>query len=138
MLQRRAPAIGERDAATSFDTLLADPRGLTGQGTFIAALIPLALAALFYHFLVRGGSGNYAMLVLLFPAIVLHARRLHDMGRTGWPLLIPAIPVAAGIWFHMYDKGQSAERPVIYVALAISALFTLWGLVGKSAATPAR
>jgi uncharacterized membrane protein YhaH (DUF805 family) len=132
MLERWALAIGE-DTASNFDTLLADPRGRTAQGAFIGALVPLGLVAAFYHYLVFGGSGQYAMLVLLFPAIVLHARRLRDMGQTPWLLLIPAIPTAAGIWFHMYNKGQDIERPVIWVALAISALVTLWGLVGKSA-----
>jgi uncharacterized membrane protein YhaH (DUF805 family) len=134
MLVRYAATVGEEDEAT-YESRFVDPRGRTGQGDFIRTLIPLGMAAAFYHFLIRGGSGNYAMLVLLLPAIVLHARRLHDMGKTAWLLLIPAIPTAAGIWFHMYDKGQSAELPVIYAALAISALFTLWGLAGKSAAT---
>ncbi|MBO9582099.1 MAG: DUF805 domain-containing protein [Sphingobium sp.] len=132
MLQRWALALGE-DMASNYDTLLADPRGRTGQSAFIGALIPLALVAAFYHRFVLGGSGDYAMLVLLYPAICLHARRLHDMGRTAWLLIIPAIPTAAGIWFHMYDKGQHIETPVIRVALGVSALFTLWGLVGKSA-----
>ncbi|MBO9670890.1 MAG: DUF805 domain-containing protein [Sphingobium sp.] len=132
MLERWALALGE-DTASNYDTLLADPRGRTGQSAFIGALIPLALVAAFYHRFVLGGSGNYAMLVLLYPAICLHARRLHDMGRTAWLLVIPAIPTAAGIWFHMYDKGQDLEWPVISVALGVSALFTLWGLVGKSA-----
>lgn len=134
MLERWALAIGE-DTASNYDSLLADPRGRTAPGAFIGALIPLALVAAFYHWLVFGGSGQYAMLVLLYPAICLHARRLRDMGRTPWLLLIPAIPTAAGIWFHMYVKGQDIETPAIWVALGVSALFTLWGLVGKSAGT---
>jgi len=138
MLVRHAPTVGE-EADSTYESRFVDPRGRTGQGDFLRALIPLGLAAAFYHLLIRGGSGEYAMLVLLFPAIVLHARRMHDMGRTAWLLLIPAVPIAAGIWFHMYDKGQSLELPAIYVALAVSALFTLWGLAGKSAAPqPAR
>lgn len=118
----------------TYETLFVNPTGCTDRRDFVRALIPLALVAAFYHWLVFGGSGDYAMLVLLFPAIVVHARRLHDMGRTAWLLLIPAIPTAAGIWFHMYDKGQGAERPVIWIALAIGALFTIWGLVGRSEA----
>lgn len=132
MLQRWALALGE-DTASNYDTLLADPRGRTGQSAFIGALIPLALVAAFYHQFVLGGSGNYAMLVLLYPAICLYARRLHDMGKTAWLLVIPAIPTAAGIWFHMYDKGQDIEFPIVSLALGVSALFTLWGLLGKTA-----
>lgn len=136
MLVRDALTVGE-EAGTTYESRFVDPRDRTGQGDFLRALIPLGMAAAFYHLLIRGGSGEYAMLVLLFPAIILHARRLHDMGRTAWLLLIPGAPIAAGIWFHMYDKGQAAELPAIWVALAVSALFTLWGLAGKSAATHA-
>lgn len=135
MLERWALAFGE-DTASNYDTLLADPRGRTGQKAFIGALIPLALVAIFYHRFVFGGSGQYAMLVLLYPAIVLHARRLHDMGRTAWLLIIPAIPVAVAIWFHMYVKGQDIEQPAIWVALGVSALFALWALAGKSEGPP--
>jgi len=133
MLVRHARTIGEEEGG-NYENRFVDPRGRTGQRDFILALIPLALVAAFYHWLVRGGSGDYAMLVLLFPAIMLHARRLHDMGKTGWLLLIPAIPTAAGIWFHMYDKGQGAEPAVIGFALGLSGVFICWGLVGKSKA----
>jgi len=137
MLQRWALALGE-DTASNYDTLLADPRGRTGQSAFIGALIPLALVAAFYHRFVLGGSGYYAMLVLLYPAICLHARRLHDMGKTAWLLVIPALPTAAGIWFHMYAKGQDIELPIVSLALGVSALFTLWALVGKAEGTAVR
>lgn len=136
MLDRWALALGE-DTASNYDTLLADPRGRTGQTAFIGALIPLALVAAFYHRFVLGGSGAYAMLMLLYPAVCLYARRLHDMGRTAWLLVIPGLPTAAGIWFHMYAKGQDIETPVIWVAAGVSTLFTLWGLVGKSAGAQA-
>ncbi|MBO9575030.1 MAG: DUF805 domain-containing protein [Sphingobium sp.] len=130
MLKRHALTAGESDGA-DYRSLFVDPRGRIARGPFIAALIPLALVALFYHFIVFGRSGQWAMIVLLFPAIVIHARRLHDMGKTAWLLLIAAIPIAAGIWLHMFAPPSDLKRPVIFAALALSALFTLWGLLGK-------
>ncbi len=126
------------EGETRFETRFVYPAGRTARGDFVLALVPLGLAAIFYHLLVRGGSGDYAMLIQLYPAIVVHARRLQDMGRPAWLLLVPAVPVAAAIWLHMYDKGQSIEGPVIWAALGVSALFTLWGLAGKAAPAPAR
>ena len=131
MLVRHAVAAGET-TASCYEALFVDPRGGTARAAFIAALIPLALAAAFYHWLVFGGSGTYAMLMLLFPAIVLHARRLHDMGWSARPLLIPAVPAAAAIWLHMVQRSTGIERPAIPTALAVCAAVVLWGLIGKS------
>lgn len=129
MLKRHALTAGESEGA-DYQSLFVDPRGRTARAPFIAALIPLALVALFYHYLVFGRSGQWAMITLLFPAIVIHARRLHDMGKTAWLLLIPAAPVAAGIWLHMFAQEPAMKSIVILIALAVSGLFTLWGLVG--------
>ena len=39
----------------------------------------------------------YALAVLL-PGIAVSVRRLHDLGKSGWLLLIVLIPVIGGIW----------------------------------------
>lgn len=136
VLERRATAFGEQDGlqGAHYEALFVQAGGRTAQGPFAAALVPLAAAALFYHVLIWGKPGEWAMLVLLFPAIVIHARRLHDMGWRAWPLLVPAVPVAGAIWYHMFAPGAAAERPAVWAALAVSAAFTLWCLIGKSKA----
>jgi len=132
LLGRQAIALGE--ASGRYEALFVDASGRSSRMAFISALVPLVLAAAFYHYWVFGLPGMWAMLVMLFPAVVLHARRLHDMGRSAWLLLVPGIPVAAAIWFHMFDRGNAQERLVILVALAVSAAVTLWGLIGKGQA----
>lgn len=42
-------------------------------------------------------SGIYALVVLI-PGIAVSVRRLHDVGKSGWMLLIGLIPVIGIIW----------------------------------------
>ena len=74
----------------TFESLFVNPNGRTSRRQFIAALITLLAVVVFYAFLVGGRTGQWCLLVLLFPAVILHARRLHDMGHTAWLLLAPA------------------------------------------------
>ena len=79
----------------NFDTLFVYPSGRTARNQFIGALITLLVAFGFYYFLVPGRNSQWVQLVFLYPAIVLLARRLHDMGRAAWPLIVPAALVVA-------------------------------------------
>lgn len=38
------------------------------------------------------------MLAVLLPSIAVSIRRLHDLGKSGWFILISLIPFAGGIW----------------------------------------
>ena len=85
-LQPSALTIGESGRAMTWNTLFVDHKGRTSREHFMAALIPLAFVVWFYT---RSGPDQYGLwgvIVLLFPAVVLHARRLHDMGHSGWLL----------------------------------------------------
>ena len=42
-------------------------------------------------------SGLYALAVLI-PGIAVAVRRLHDVGKSGWMLLIALIPIVGAIW----------------------------------------
>ena len=65
----------------SFETLYANPMGRSSKGAYAGALVVLLLAAGFYYFLVHAGrNGQWVLITLLYPAFVLHARRLHDIG----------------------------------------------------------
>jgi uncharacterized membrane protein YhaH (DUF805 family) len=115
----------------NFDTLFVNPAGRTARGQFIGALITLLAAFAFYYFLVPGRNSQWVQLVLLFPAIVLHARRLHDMGRAAWPLLAPAALIVATAWLHLFIPGSEAKGIVALAAFIVSAGFVVWGLIGK-------
>lgn len=38
------------------------------------------------------------MLVVLIPGLAVSARRLHDVGKSGWFMLIAIIPIVGAIW----------------------------------------
>ena len=118
----------------NFDTLFVNPAGRTARAEFIGALITLLTAFAFYYFLVPGRNSQWVQLVLLFPAVVLHARRLHDMGRAAWPLLVPAALIVAMAWIYLFVPGAEAKGTVRVAAIVVSAGFIVWGLIGKGQA----
>ena len=135
-LQARALTLGESGTAMIWDTLFVNAKGRTSRDHFIGALIPLALVVWFYA---RSGPNLYApwdLIVLLFPAVVLHARRLHDMGHSGWLLLAPAVLTVAAmaIWARLVSLGAQLDVAVPLAALVVFVAFALWGCVGKSQA----
>jgi uncharacterized membrane protein YhaH (DUF805 family) len=120
----------------TFDSLFANPNGRTSRAEFIPALLTLLAVVAFYAFLVRGRTGQWSLAVLIFPAMMLHARRLHDMGHTAWLLLAPAILMATtfAIWLDLVSLGTQLDAAVPLVALAVSAGFALWGCMGSAQA----
>jgi uncharacterized membrane protein YhaH (DUF805 family) len=117
----------------TFESLFVNPNGRTARGQFIAALITLLAVVVFYAFLVTGRTAQWCLLVLMFPAVVLHARRLHDMGHSAWLLLAPGgLMVAAfGIWLQIFSLGVRLDAAVPMIALAVSAGFALWACIGR-------
>jgi len=115
----------------SYETLFANPSGRTSRGDFIGALIPLLAAAALYFFLVKGRNGEWVLATLLFPAAVLHARRLHDMGHTAWLLVIPGALDIAVVWLRMGSLQLALQPTVMWAALAVSVAFIVWGSTGK-------
>ena len=136
-LQRAPLTLGESDHRASWNTLYVHASGRTSRGHFLAGLIPLALAVLWYAY--KGPAIDYAswgVLVLLYPAVVLHVRRLHDMGRTGWLMLVPAVltVLAMGIWANRISLGTQLDVAVPLAALVVFIGFALWGCVGRGKA----
>ena len=133
-LQRAPLTLGESDRHAAWNTLFVQPKGRTARGHFMIALLPLALAVLWYAY--KGPAIDYAswgVLVLLYPAVVLHVRRLHDMGRTGWFMLVPAVlaVVAMGIWAQRISLGTQLDVAVPVVALVVFVGFALWGCIQR-------
>jgi uncharacterized membrane protein YhaH (DUF805 family) len=133
-LQRAPRTLGELDRHAYWNTLFVQHKGRTSRGSFLAALLPLALAALWY--LYKGPAVDYAswgVLVLVYPATILHVRRLHDMGRSGWLVLLPAVltVVAMGIWAHRISLGAQFDGTVPLVALVVVVGFAVWGGIAR-------
>jgi uncharacterized membrane protein YhaH (DUF805 family) len=136
-LQRHALTFGESPArGRSFDFLFVNPGGRTPRSQFVPALVAFLAVAAFYAFLVKGVTAHWCMLMLVFPGLILHARRLHDMGHGGWPLLIPAVLtiLAFAVWLRIASFGASFDAALPVAALAVCAGFALWGCVGNSQA----
>lgn len=119
-----------------FESLFVNPKGRTSRRHFVPALLTLVLVVLFYAFLVKGRTAQFCMLVLLFPAVMLHARRLHDMGHSAWLLLFPAALVVAmfAIRLGYLSLGPSIDSAALPGTLAVGAAFALWGCIGGSQA----
>jgi uncharacterized membrane protein YhaH (DUF805 family) len=119
----------------NFDSVFASPLGRTSRGAFIGGLIVLLLAVAFYVELVHAGrNGEWVLVTLLFPAFVLHARRLHDMGNSAWLLVAPLGLTLMATWLHMYVAKSPYETPLFGSALVVGAAFTVWCLIGKGKA----
>ncbi len=116
----------------NYETLFVNPMGRTARGRYVGAMIPLLAAVAFYYFLVKGVNGQWCLTVLLIPAMVLNARRLNDMGKTGLLVLIPAALLALASWLTLFNPGASYKTGVYVAAVVLAAAFAAWGLLGKS------
>jgi uncharacterized membrane protein YhaH (DUF805 family) len=137
MLQRAPLTLGESEQHTSFNALFVQPGGRTARRHFAWALLPLLVATLWY--VNKGPAVNYAawgILTLLYPAVVLHVRRLHDMGRSGWLMLVPTVLtlVAMGIWANRIDLGAPLNSIVPMAAGIVFAAFAVWGCIDRGKA----
>jgi uncharacterized membrane protein YhaH (DUF805 family) len=130
-LQEHAITVGE-DPIVRFERLFVDSNGRTPRGRFIGALMVLLAAVAFYYFLVGGRTAQWCLLVLLFPGIVLHARRMHDMARSPWLLAPPALLLLAAfiIWLKLRSFGTSLDTILPVVALTTVGAVALWGCIG--------
>ena len=118
----------------TFEQLFVDPRGRTSRGAFLPALLVIIAVVLFYALLARGRTGQFCLLVLVYPAAVLHARRLHDMGRSSW-LLAPALALlllSFAIWLKYLDLGEPINAALPAAALSLCSALALWCALGRN------
>ena len=132
-LQRSPLTLGESGQATTWDTLFVHAKGRTSREHFIGAVIPLAIVVGWYAQASPNVYPQWSLLVLLFPGTVLLARRLHDMGHSGWLLVVPAVLTVAAmmIWDHRLDWGAQLNVAVPLAALIVFVGLALWGCIGK-------
>lgn len=79
--------------------------------TIVAALIDFVTGS--------AGENGYgivsiiAALALIYPAIVLYAKRWHDRGKSGWWTLIGLVPIIGGLWMLIelgFLKGTDGDN----------------------------
>ena len=118
---------------TSYDTLFVNPNGRTPRSDFVPALVTVLAAIAFFAYLVTGRTAHFCMLVLVYPASVLLARRLQDMGYSAWLVLVPVVPVLASFASVLgyLTLGAALANALPWVALAVTAAFALWGCMGS-------
>jgi uncharacterized membrane protein YhaH (DUF805 family) len=135
ILQRRALAIGEsEDAALNYEGLFIQFNGRTSQAVFIPAAITVIVAIAFFAYMVGGRTAHFCMLMLVYPAFILLARRLQDMGQSGWLALIPTVValLAFGTTLAYFSLGETADANLPLIAVAVGVVFGLWACVGRS------
>ena len=115
----------------NYEALFVDPRGRTSRREYVGALVTLLAALLFYYMLVFGPSGRIGMLVMLYPAVVLQARRLRDMGQPVWLLVAPVALLIAAFWLRTVGADAHTQSMVQLAALVVCGGFAVWGLAAK-------
>lgn len=110
----------------NYQNLFADPRGRTSARHFIIGLILVLAAAAFYYLVSPGLNGQWVIFTLLFPAFVLFARRLHDMGQTAWLTVPPGVIVGAAMLPANVANRGTLEGPLTIVAAVVFVAFALW------------
>lgn len=119
----------------TYEELYVNPAGRTSRTAFIGALIVLVAAAAFYVLLATPGlNRDWVLTTLMLPALALHARRLHDMGQSGWLLLAPAIADGFAMAIHMMKIKSDLGLGVTLAAVVITVGFMAWGAVSDGQA----
>ena len=118
----------------NYQNLFADPRGRTSARHFLVGLILVLAAAAFYALVSPGLNGQWVIFTLLFPAFVLFARRLHDMGQTAWLTVIPGVIVGAALLPANVAPRGTLEGPLTLVAAVVFVAFAVWCGMAKGSA----
>ncbi|MGB6873617.1 MAG: DUF805 domain-containing protein [Dehalococcoidia bacterium] len=67
--------------------------------SLVASLIDLGIGLLTFAVFGLGLLSILYALAVFVPGLAVAVRRLHDVGKSGWYLLIILIPIAGPIWF---------------------------------------
>jgi len=74
--------------------------------TIVASILDTVL----FGTAIQGPGPLYGLygLAVLVPSLAVSVRRLHDVGKSGWFLLIALIPIVGGIWLLVLQCRDSA------------------------------
>ncbi|NVM92780.1 uncharacterized membrane protein YhaH (DUF805 family) [Variovorax sp. SG517] len=99
------------DFQTAVKTCLSKYADFTGRASrsefwwfVLAQLVVLIVASLIHRFVY-----GIAALGLLLPALAVGARRLHDIGKSGWFLLLALIPLVNLVLIYFYVQPTQPE-----------------------------
>lgn len=101
------------DAIKSGLTQYATFRGRSTRPEFWWFMLFCALAASLSEWLVGEGFSGLVTLALLVPALAVAARRLHDIGRSGWWQLIvwvPVVGILVALYWYVQPSRQFANK----------------------------
>ena len=113
-------------------TLFLSARGRIGRRDFwIGFAMVMAVSALL-NFL--GPVGKIVGFASLWPMVCLHAKRLHDAGRSAWLMLAPAAVTLSQVMVAATMPRTPLDGVLTVLTMAVSAGFLLW--VGLSPGQP--
>lgn len=136
-LERRPLALGEAsENLSNYDTLYVSPKGTTQRAHYIPAMIIVLAVIAFYAVVVPSLLAIWVILTLLYPAFVLLARRIRDMGFSVWLVLVPLILMLATFANQLgyVDIDDSLSGTLKWLAYAVFAAFLVWGSSSHSRA----
>ncbi|WP_087548350.1 DUF805 domain-containing protein [Acinetobacter sp. WCHA39] len=90
----------------------ADFKGRARRSEFWYFELFCVLISLVFSFFISEDVATIAMLITLIPSIAVSVRRLHDIGRSGWWMLITLVPIV-GILLLLFwatQEGDSASN----------------------------
>jgi uncharacterized membrane protein YhaH (DUF805 family) len=148
ILARYSHAAGEEPGPANYDALFVNNAGNTAKEHYIPSMALLLVSIAFYAYFVPGRSGQFCMLVLLYPLFTLLIRRFRDMGRHPWLLFVPVMLMllvfdielgyfsfsesVAGVSFS-----ESVDGLLTWFALLVTAGFVVWGAAERGKASSA-
>jgi uncharacterized membrane protein YhaH (DUF805 family) len=134
ILQRHSVAAGEQPGPSNYDALFVNNDGRTSRSDYLQGLIVVLIAIGFFGYFVTGRTADFCMLVLLYPLFTLLIRRFRDMGQHPWLLFAPVMLMLLefDIGLGYFSLGEAADDIFTWVALAVTAVFIVWGATGTS------
>jgi uncharacterized membrane protein YphA (DoxX/SURF4 family)/uncharacterized membrane protein YhaH (DUF805 family) len=147
ILTRYSHAAGEEPGPANYDTLFVNNAGNTARRDYIPSMVLLLAAIAFYDYFVPGRSGQFSMLVLLYPLFTLLIRRFRDMGRHPWLLFVPVVLMLLAFditlgYFSFNDSvagvgfSETADGVFTWLALIVTAGFVIWGAAESGKVLP--
>jgi uncharacterized membrane protein YphA (DoxX/SURF4 family) len=133
ILARRSVAAGETAGPANYDALFVNNAGTTARGDFLPAVVTVLVTLTFYSYLVGGRTGDFCMLVLIYPLFTVLIRRFRDMGQHPWLLSAPLLLVLLhfDVKLGFLNLGEAGNAAAMWLALLVTAVFIAWGVAGN-------
>ncbi len=118
--------------AVDWKSLFVSPLGRIGRRDFwIGFAVVMAASAVLN---VLGPVGKIIGFATLWPMVCIHARRLHDAGRTAWLILAPAAVTLTQVLVAVTMPRTPLDGVLTVLTMVVSLGFLLW--VGLSLGQP--